>query len=95
MAKKPTITSIISKKPRLMESYDDFDDDDFMSDLMSEAVQHASAAIQSEQNTALELTKLALAHASNVNEDKVFALFRRAAKEVNDIYSNELIDDYY
>lgn len=66
---------------------------EIMADMLGGALQHAVDAIRSEQVTAIELTKLALAHTENANEETVFDLFRRAAEEVNDIYGQDFDDD--
>lgn len=66
---------------------------EIMADMFSGAMKHSVDALRSEQITALELTKLALAHAKNANEETVFELFRRAAEEVNDIYGQDIDDD--
>ncbi|KTC71502.1 hypothetical protein Lbir_1654 [Legionella birminghamensis] len=70
-----------------VEEYD-FSDEEFMDDVMDVDgfMAHAAETLKSAQSTALELTRLALQYAKNVDEDKVFELFRRAAEEINEIY---------
>lgn len=60
--------------------------------MMDDAMLHATKTIQAEQTLALELTKLAVAHTANPDENTVYELFRRSVKEIEDIYGSDMED---
>lgn len=77
-------------KPQEVEQIHEYDftDEEFVDDMMDmdDFMCHAAETLKSAQATALELTKLALQHSKNADENTVFELFRRAAEEINEIY---------
>jgi len=66
----------------MMEGFDE----EFAMDFMGGMMREASSAIQAEQKTALELTKLALGCIDSPGVDEVFDLFERAAHVVSEVY---------
>lgn len=62
----------------LLETYDALDDPVMANEMMTEIFNNASSFIRAEQEAAIELTKLAIAHANEPNENTVFKLYEKA-----------------
>ncbi|MCP0914693.1 MULTISPECIES: hypothetical protein [Legionella] len=86
MSKKSTKQPVRARDLELFEEYE-FEHSEMVDNVLDDFMFHATETVKAAQMTALELTKLAVNHATNVDENKVFELFRRAAEEVDKIYN--------
>lgn len=94
MSKKSVSKSSRSEKEQ--EFIPHFNDIDHhtLSDFMDDAIEDMNKSIESDQKIALELTKLALAHCKNADENTVFDLFSRSAELVDELYNGHSHDDH-
>lgn len=72
----------IIKDSTILEAYDAIDDPIMADEMMTEIFNNASSFIRAEQDAAIELTKIAAAHAKDANENTVFKLYEKALKVV-------------
>lgn len=72
----------IIENSTVLEAYDALDDRMMADEMMTEVFNNASSFIRAEQDAAIELTKLAVAHAKDANESTVFKLYEKAIKVV-------------
>ena len=70
----------------------DNESDSMMAEFMGKAMGHAREEKRTCLDTAIELTKMALAHSDAPSEDKVFELFERAVEEIDDACGDSLLD---